>query len=67
LSQVFEFFLKYPRTVYARGQFALLGPWPKWMLVVLILAAAAALAWMIRARLAQAVERLEREKAWKKT
>jgi hypothetical protein len=38
---MFEFFFKYPRSVYARGQFALLGAWPKWMLVVLILAAAA--------------------------
>ena len=30
---MFEFFFKYPRSVYARGQFALLGAWPKWMLV----------------------------------
>ena len=37
---MFEFFFKYPRSVYARGQFALLGAWPKWMLVLLILAAA---------------------------
>ena len=51
---MFEFFFKYPRSVYARGQFALLGAWPKWMLVLLILAAAAGLAWLIRSRLAQA-------------
>src|SRR5580704_16091417 len=51
---MFEFFFKYPRSVYARGQFALLGAWPKWMLVVLVLAAAAGLAWLIRSRLAGA-------------
>jgi uncharacterized membrane protein len=51
---MFEFFLKYPRSVYARGQFALLGAWPKWILVLLILAAAAGLAWLIRDRLARA-------------
>ncbi len=51
---MFEFFFKYPRPVYERGQFALLGAWPKWVLVLLILAAAASLAWMIRSRLAQA-------------
>src|ERR1700677_1586269 len=51
---MFEFFFKYPRSVYARGQFALLGAWPKWMLVLLILAAAGALAWLIRSGLARA-------------
>ena len=51
---MFEFLLKYPRSMYARGQFALLGAWPKWMLVLLILAAAAGLAWLIHSRLAQA-------------
>src|ERR1700675_4143753 len=51
---MFEFFLKYPRSVYTRGQFSLLGAWPKWMLVVLIVAAAAGLAWLIRSRLARA-------------
>ena len=39
--------------MYARGQFVLLGAWPKWMLVLLILAAAAGLAWLIRSRLAE--------------
>jgi len=51
---MFEFFFKYPHSVYARGQFALLGAWPKWMLVLLILAAAAGLAWLIRSHLARA-------------
>ena len=51
---MFEFFFKYPRSVYERGQFALLGAWPKWVLIVLIVAAAAALAWLIRSRLSEA-------------
>ena len=51
---MFEFLFKYPRSAYMRGQFALLGAWPKWMLVLLILAAAGALAWLIRSRLRDA-------------
>src|SRR5450755_381614 len=51
---MFEFFFKYPRSLYARGQFALLGAWPKWVLVLLIVAAAAGLAWLIRSKMAEA-------------
>jgi uncharacterized membrane protein len=61
---MFEFFLKYPRSVYARGQFALLGAGPKWMLVLLILAAAAGLAWLIRSRLSQAAPVIRGWRAW---
>src|SRR5580692_6110848 len=61
---MFEFFFKYPRSMYARGQFALLGAWPKWMLVLLIVAAAAALAWLIRSRLAQAAPVIRSWRAW---
>jgi uncharacterized membrane protein len=61
---MFEFFFKYPRSVYARGQFALLGAWPKWVLVLLILVAAASLAWLIRSRLAQAAPVLRSWRAW---
>ncbi len=47
---MFEFFFKYPRSVYSRGQIALLGAWPKWILVLLIvsLPPLATLAWLIR-------------------
>src|ERR1700722_8642486 len=48
---MFELFFKYPRSVYARGQFAFLAAWPNWILVLLILAAAAGLAWLIHSRL----------------
>jgi uncharacterized membrane protein len=51
---MFEFFFKYPRSVYAHGQIAFLAAWPKWVLVVFIAAAAAGLAFLIRSRLAQA-------------
>jgi uncharacterized membrane protein len=61
---MFEFFLKYPRSVYARGHFAFLGAWPKWVLILLILAAAAALAWLIRSRLAEAAPVLRSWRVW---
>jgi uncharacterized membrane protein len=61
---MFELLFKYPRSVYARGQFALLGAWPKWVLVLLILVAAAGLAWLIRSRLAQAAPLMQTWRAW---
>ena len=61
---MFEFFFKYPRSVYAHGQFALLGTWPKWILVLLILIAAASLAWLIRSRLAEAAPVMRTWRVW---
>src|ERR1700677_735408 len=61
---MFEFFFKYPRSVYSRGQFALLGAWPKWVLVLLVLVAAAGLAWLIRSRLAQAAPNMRGWRVW---
>jgi uncharacterized membrane protein len=61
---MFEFFFKYPRSLYSRGQFALLGAWPKWMLVLLIVIAAAGLAWLIRSRLAQAAPVMRSWRVW---
>ncbi len=61
---MFEFFFKYPRSVYVRGQFALLGAWPTWVLVLLIVAAAAGLAWLIRSRLAEAAPVMRSWRAW---
>src|SRR3984885_6728152 len=61
---MFEFFFKYPRSVYARGQFALLGAAPKWILVLLIVAAAIGLAWLIRSRLAQAAPVMRGWRVW---
>jgi len=50
--------------VYTRGQFALLGAWPKWMLVALILAAAVGLALLIRSRFRQAAPIMQGWRAW---
>ena len=61
---MFELLFKYPRSAYARGQFALLGAWPKWVLVLLILAAAAGLAWLIRSRLPEAAPVIRSWRAW---
>src|SRR5579871_2134916 len=61
---MFEFFFKYPRQVYSRGQFALLGAWPTWVLVVLIVAAAAGLAWLTRSRTAEAAPVMRGWRAW---
>jgi len=40
---MFEFLFKYPQSVFSRGQLVLLGSWPRWILVLAILAAAAGL------------------------
>lgn len=45
---MFEFLLKYPRTDFERGELVLLGSWPAWLLPVLILLAALALAALMR-------------------
>jgi uncharacterized membrane protein len=52
---MFQFLFKYPRTVFAKGQIVLVGGWPTWVLWLLIAAAAVVLAWMIRARLPDAI------------
>ena len=61
---MFEFFFKYPRSVYSRGQFAFLGAWPKWVMIVLILTAAIGLAFLIRSRLSQAAPVMRSWRAW---
>src|SRR6202044_133459 len=61
---MFQFLFKYPRSVYSRGQFALLGAGPKWMLVLLIVAAAVGLARRVRSPLAQAAPVMHRWRAW---
>lgn len=48
---MFQFLFKYPITAFAKGKLVLLGTWPGWLLVVLIVASAAGLGWMIWRRL----------------
>src|ERR1700674_2748720 len=57
---MFEFFFDYPRSVFSKGQIVLLGSWPKWLLAVLILAAAVGLALLIRSRLPQAAPSMKK-------
>jgi uncharacterized membrane protein len=61
---MFEFLFKYPRSVYSRGQVSLLGAWPTWVLALLIVAVAVALAWLIRSRLATAAPAMRSWRAW---
>lgn len=55
---MFQFLFKYPEPTFSKGQFVLLGSWPKWALLLAILAAAAGLGWLIRSRLPHAAPRL---------
>ena len=47
---MFQFFFKYPSNVFAKGKFVLLSPWPVWLMVLLLVLAAAGLLWNIRQR-----------------
>ncbi len=56
---MFEFFFRYPARVFSHGNFVLLGGWPKWVLYLLLLGAATALAWRIFSRLRRGSQNLE--------
>src|ERR1700686_3108976 len=60
---MFEFLFKYTRAVFSKGSLVLLGAWPKWVLVIFLLAAAAGLAWLIRSKLPQASPHVRNWKA----
>jgi len=60
---MFEFLFKYPRAVFSKGSLVLLGAWPKWVLLIFLLAAAAGLAWLIRSKLPQASPHVRNWKA----
>jgi uncharacterized membrane protein len=45
---MFEFFFKYPASVFSRGTLVLAGGWPLWLLGLAILAAAVTLAYFVR-------------------
>src|SRR5579872_4158008 len=40
---MFELLFKYPASLFHKGQFVMLAPWPLWLLAIAILAAAAIL------------------------
>src|SRR5688572_6562923 len=45
---MFELLFKYPASIFNKGQFVFLTPWPLWLLGVAILAGAAGLLWHVR-------------------
>lgn len=56
---MFEFFFKYPVPVFTKGKFILLGSWPGWVLLLLIIASVAGLGWLIRSRLPEAAPKMQ--------
>jgi uncharacterized membrane protein len=56
---MFEFFFKYPIPVFSKGKLILLGTWPGWALLLLIVASAAGLGWLIWSRLPEAAPRMQ--------
>src|SRR6516164_1274264 len=55
---MFQFFFKYPSSMFTKGHLILLGGWSKWMLGVLLFATAAGLALSIGLRMSQAAPSL---------
>jgi uncharacterized membrane protein len=55
---MFQFLFKYPWPVFSKGHFVLLSVWPWWLLPILIVLVAAALALLIRKRLANAESKI---------
>jgi uncharacterized membrane protein len=45
---MFEILFKYPASIFHKGQFVFLTPWPLWLLPIFILAVAGALFWHVR-------------------
>src|SRR6202167_5712360 len=60
---MFQFFFKYPIPVFSKGQFVLLGSWPGWVLLLLMVASTAGLAVLIRSRLPQAAPNISKWRA----
>ena len=60
---MFSFFFKYPMPVFSKGKFVLLGAWPSWVLLLLIVACAAGLALIIWSRLPQAAAQITKWRA----
>jgi len=48
---MFQFFFKYPMPVFSKGKFVLLGAWPGWLLLLLIVACTVGLSVIIWSRL----------------
>src|SRR6266511_5874232 len=62
---MFQLLFKYPLSAFSRGQLVLLRPWPAWVLWIGMVASAAALAWVMRARLARLGEATSGLRRWR--
>jgi hypothetical protein len=60
---MFQFFFKYPIPVFSKGQFVLLGAWPGWVLLLLMVVSTAGLALLIWSRLPQAAPNISKWRA----
>ncbi len=56
---MFEFLFKYPLTSFRKGHFVLLGRWPGWVLLLLVVAAGAGLGWLIWSKRSEAIPKLQ--------
>jgi uncharacterized membrane protein len=61
---MFQLLFRYPSTVFRKGHFVLLGAWPVWLLVILIVVLSVGLALLIRWRLRDAAPTLRSWRAW---
>jgi uncharacterized membrane protein len=64
---MFEFLFKYPASVFSKGTFVLLGPWPRWALLLAILALSLGLGfflWRKRNRLQSSLQGLRLLVLW---
>jgi uncharacterized membrane protein len=60
---MFELLFKYPFAVFSKGQLVLMGGWPRWILLFLVVAAAIGLALLVRSRLPEAASHQRRWQA----
>jgi uncharacterized membrane protein len=60
---MFQFLFKYPRVAFARGELVLLGAYPRWVLVLSLLATGAGLAYLVVRRLPQAAPKVRNVRA----
>jgi uncharacterized membrane protein len=60
---MFQFFFKYPMPVFSKGKFVLLGAWPRWLLLLMVVACMLGLALLIRSRLREAASKISRWRA----
>jgi uncharacterized membrane protein len=60
---MWQFFFKYPIPVFTKGQFVLLGAWPGWVLLLMMIGSMAGLAALIWSRVPQAAPTISKWRA----